>query len=184
MACGVMMPLTPLLSSSSPMTRISAPTPSAPRYSMRPCPKGCSRSSGFWAMRTLMSDIMLPAASDRLLTASAVTASEPVSVPIMTFVSESRMFVPMPTADANVPNRLRTGWSDGFSPGRIRRCARRIMTSLQIGGWRRQAAHPARSASAPPSLHPEDMPAPARQCVLWADPPPLNRARTPPAISA
>ena len=85
------------------MTTMSAPTPRAPMYSMRPWPKGCSRSMGFCARRMLTRDTMLPKASDRLLAASAMIAKEPVASPNSSLPRANSRFSPIPKPLPKVP---------------------------------------------------------------------------------
>ena len=88
---------------------------------MRPWPKGCSLSTGFWARRMEISEMMLPPASERLLAASAVTATEPVNVPTRNFTTDRSTFTEMPTTEPSVPYCPRTRWSEVFSGSRMKR---------------------------------------------------------------
>ena len=92
-----------LLSSSMPMYRISAATVSPAMYSYRACPNGWSASAGRAAILKPKRLMMPDAASDRLFTASAVTATLPQSVPMASFAAKSRRLQTMPTVPARLP---------------------------------------------------------------------------------
>ena len=100
---GVMIFLTEVLSSSTPISRIIADTASPDRYSTRPKPNGCSRSGLRAASLKPRSVITELPASDRLLKASAVIAIEPLSVPASSLPANSTRFRKMPTAPQSTP---------------------------------------------------------------------------------
>ena len=90
-------------SSSQPISNISTATPRPERYSIRPWPKGWW-ASGFCPARWKPSRVMAEEpASERLLKASAVMATEPARVPASSFPANSRMFRKMPTAPQRTP---------------------------------------------------------------------------------
>ena len=110
-----------LFPSSKPISRIAMATSRPLRYSIRPCPKGCSSSAACPASRKPISVITDEAASDRLFSPSATTAMEPVSSPAPSFPRHSRVFSRMPTPPASVPHRCRTSGAVGSAPPRQRR---------------------------------------------------------------
>ena len=61
----------------------------------------------------------LPAASERLLTASATMATEPVNRPEHSLTANSSTLAPMPTFPASAPQRVRTSGCLGSPPERI-----------------------------------------------------------------
>ena len=107
--------------SSKPISRMAMATSRPLRYSIRPCPKGCSSSAACPASRKPISVITDEAASDRLFNPSATTAIEPVSSPAPSFPRHSRVFSRMPTPPASVPHRWRTSGAVGSAPPRQRR---------------------------------------------------------------
>ena len=84
------------LPSSKPITTIIADSPSPARYSARPCPNGCSGSGFFPAMAKPSSVITDEPASERLLKASAVMATEPEMLPAKYFPAKSSTLMNMP----------------------------------------------------------------------------------------
>ncbi len=107
-------------------------------YSMRACPKGCSRSAGRAAMRKETSEMICEPASDRLFTASACTDRAPLRTPTMNFPAASSRFSAMPTAPAMVPYARRPVGVDGSRPRRNRRQRRVVMVSYNLRGRRRR----------------------------------------------
>ena len=91
------------LASSTPISRISPATIRPETYSSRPWPKGCWGSGFFPARRKPSRVTTEDPASDRLLKASAVMATEPLRVPAKNFPANSRMFSPMPTKPHSWP---------------------------------------------------------------------------------
>ena len=89
--------------SSIPTRRIRKDTTIDAIYSNLACPNGCSRSAGLEDSLKLRSDITEAPASEKLLSASAVMATEEESMPMISFAVESSMFVIIPTILASVP---------------------------------------------------------------------------------
>ena len=102
------------VNSSKPIIKIINETISDATYSKRSCPNGWSRSAGFAEMRKLTNEITDDAASERLLSASAVIEILPASVPVMNFPANRRRFIAIPTMLAIVPQVLRTDRSVGL----------------------------------------------------------------------
>ena len=101
---------TELISSSTPMTIMSAATARPEMYSILPWPKGWSGSGFLPERRKPSSDIADAPASERLLNASAVMAIEPESAPAAYFPANSSAFRHMPSTLHSVPYALRTVW--------------------------------------------------------------------------
>ncbi|MEE8704169.1 MAG: hypothetical protein SOH58_04050 [Olsenella sp.] len=85
------------MSDEAPAPITMAATPMALRYSILPCPKGCSRSAGFDAMRIPTTVTTEEAASVRLFTASSTMASEPAARPTRAFATTSATLTATPT---------------------------------------------------------------------------------------
>ena len=126
------------VSSSQPTSRMAKETIMDATYSMRACPKGCSRSAGRAAMRKETSEMICEPASDRLFTASACTDRAPLRTPTMNFPAASSRFSAMPTAPAMVPYARRPVGVDGSRPRRNRRQRRVVMVSYNLRGRRRR----------------------------------------------
>ena len=95
---------TELLPSSIPIIKIKKDTIKAEIYSILPCPKGCSSSTGLLAS-FVPAMVMIPEpASDRLFTASAVMDTAPVSVPIRNFTAHSRRLHAIPNVPLKTPS--------------------------------------------------------------------------------
>ena len=88
---------------STPITRMKKETIMDATYSIRACPKGCSRSAGFAEMRKEISEMICDPASERLLIASAVIETDPNSVPTVNLAANKSRFKMMPTMLANIP---------------------------------------------------------------------------------
>ena len=113
---------TELVSSSYPIIRMINETISPAMYSIRPWPKGCSKSGFRPAIRKPISVTIEEAASERLLRASAVIAIEPESRPETSFPANRQRFKKIPTAPDIVPYPCRTSgeWtSSGFLTNRF-----------------------------------------------------------------
>lgn len=72
-------------------------------YSNLPCPKGCSKSGFFSENKNPIKEIKEENASDKLLNASAVIATEPLSTPAIYLNRNKRIFRQIPTIQHNVP---------------------------------------------------------------------------------
>ena len=90
-------------------------TISAAMYSILPWPNGCSASAGFPAIFTPIKLMIDDAASDKLLNASAVTARECISVPMINFAANRNTLQKIPTTLARIPYRVRTSVDSVFS---------------------------------------------------------------------
>ena len=100
--------------SSTPTSRMSSDTAKPARYSIRPWPKGW-RSSARWAASLNPASVTAdPAASDRLLKASAVTEIAPVSSPAHSFTANSSRLSPSPIPPASSPQLFRASGSSGL----------------------------------------------------------------------
>ena len=97
------------LPSSTPISRISAATARPVMYSTRAWPKGWSSSAGFSARRKPSRVSTEPEASVRLLTASAVMATEPEIRPMTSLAANRPMFSAMPIRPAVLPQAVRAG---------------------------------------------------------------------------
>ncbi len=91
--------------SSRPRNSTIKDTITPQRYSILAWPKGCSRSAGFSESRKPTSMMIEDPESVRLFTASAIIATLPERSPAKSFITNSSMFVPMPTAPARLPWR-------------------------------------------------------------------------------
>ncbi len=91
------------LASSTPISKISMDTARPERYSARPWPKGWPGSGALAAMRKPSSVTTEEPASERLLKASAVMATEPERVPAKNLPKNSSRFSPIPTAPQRIP---------------------------------------------------------------------------------
>ena len=78
---------------------------------MRPWPKGCSESGFFDAILNPSIETREEAASDRLLKASAVMATEPARVPAINFAAKRTIFRKIPNVPHKTPYAVLT---DGF----------------------------------------------------------------------
>ena len=78
-------------------------TISAAMYSILPWPNGCSLSAGLFAIFTPTKLITDDAASERLLNASAMIASECMPTPISSFAVNSRILQQIPTMLDKMP---------------------------------------------------------------------------------
>ena len=112
---------TELLTSSAPTRSTKKEIIMEAMYSMRACPYGCPRSAGLAEMRKETREITEEPASERLLTASARTESEPQSTPTVNFAANSRRFIRMPTTAESVPATRRTAGSFTSSGSRTKR---------------------------------------------------------------
>ena len=92
-----------VFSSSTPMRMISMATTSPDMYSIRPWPKGWSLS-GFWpaSLKPSMDTTEEPA-SERLLKASAVMATEPLRMPAASLPAKSSTLRQTPTTPQSIP---------------------------------------------------------------------------------
>ena len=100
--------------SSKPTTRITSLITRPVRYSMRPCPKGCSASGFCPASRKPIIERMELPASERLFTASATMAMEEERRPTASLKANRNMFKTIPSAPARTPQRVRTEGSFVF----------------------------------------------------------------------
>ena len=98
---------TELLKSSKPIRIIRNETASDATYSILACPKGCSLSAGFEESLKLIIEMICAAASERLLRASAITATEPAIIPARSLMAKRKRFITTPTIPAMVPIALR-----------------------------------------------------------------------------
>ena len=80
-----------------PAYRTMADTIIALRYSVLPCPRGCFLSGLRLASLAPTMVMTEDRASDRLFTASSVTAMECDRMPMTALKAASRIFAPMPT---------------------------------------------------------------------------------------
>ena len=94
---------TELFNSSKPMRMTKKDTAMDATYSMRAWPKGWSRSAGFAERRKLTSDMICEAASDRLLTASAVMETAPDNTPANSLPAQRMRLTIIPTMLTSVP---------------------------------------------------------------------------------
>ena len=78
-------------------------TNKADKYSILPCPKGCSASAGLSAILKPTIVITEDAASDKLLKASADTAIEPTNKPTKSLTKNKIILTIIPTIPPNVP---------------------------------------------------------------------------------
>ena len=124
---GVMIFATDSLSSSTPMSRIRKETIMDATYSMRACPKGCSRSAGLAEMRKEINEMICEPASDRLLMASARMETDPVSKPTANFAPNSSILSTTPTTLTMVPYARRTMGEDVFLWSRTNRRESRLV---------------------------------------------------------
>ena len=83
--------------SSKLTTNIDTATISAEIYSILPWPKGCSLSSGLLESFVPVRVTTFDAQSERLLTASAVTETAPVSEPSVNLITQSSILHIIPT---------------------------------------------------------------------------------------
>ena len=89
--------------SSTPSSSTMKATASEAMYSMRAWPKGWSASAGLPASLKPMSVMMEDPASERLLTASAVMATDPETDPARNFPAKSSALSAMPTMPDSLP---------------------------------------------------------------------------------
>ena len=78
-------------------------TKRADKYSILPCPKGCSASAGLFDILKPIIVIIDDAASDKLLNASAEIAIEPTNIPTENFIKNKTKFTMIPTIPPKVP---------------------------------------------------------------------------------
>ena len=97
-----------LLRSSTPIKMMSMATTRPETYSSRPWPKGWSLSGFCPASLNPSMDTTEEPASERLLKASAVTATEPLRTPARAFPANSRMLRQTPTVPQRRPYFCRT----------------------------------------------------------------------------
>ena len=105
------------VSSSKPTSKISISTMNPETYSNRPCPKGCSLSTGLLARRKPIRVTTAEPASEMLLNASAIMATEPAKSPIVSLPAKSKIFKKIPVKlamDAYLPRCF--GSVMGFTP--------------------------------------------------------------------
>ena len=103
-----------LFNNSNPISNIASEIKSPAIYSNLPCPNGCSKSGFFPENRNPIKEIKEEKASDKLLKASAVIATEPLSTPAMYLNKNKRIFKQIPTIQHNVPYPLRCFVSSTF----------------------------------------------------------------------
>ena len=103
MASGCIIFSIELLPSSMPISIIIVDSARPARYSTLPCPKGCSASGFFAAIAKPSSVIIDEPASERLLNASAVIATEPDMRPAKYLTANSRMFRNIPQKEQSLP---------------------------------------------------------------------------------
>ena len=108
---GCMIWVTELLASSKPMRIMAIATASPDRYSILPWPNGCSLS-GFCpeSLKPIRVTIDEPA-SDRLLKASAVMATDEVRMPAKNFSAKRRKLASTPAAPPISPYFCLCAWS-------------------------------------------------------------------------
>ena len=99
---GVMIFVIDVLNSSNPTKIISISTINPATYSSRPWPCGCSLSTGFDAKRNPISAMIAEPASEMLLNASAVIATDAAIKPTVSLPIKSSTLTIMPTAPASV----------------------------------------------------------------------------------
>src|SRR5690554_6950764 len=92
-----------LCNNSNPTIIIIRETISAATYSVRPCPKGCSLSAGFFDSLNPKSVIALEPTSDRLLTLSATNDILLIPSPITNLMENKMILVITPTILAKYP---------------------------------------------------------------------------------
>lgn len=102
-AAGAMIFCTDSLARLSPTAMMTTETATPLIYSIRPCPKGCSGSGFLPASRKPASVMMEEAASEILLKASAVMATECESTPAKYLPANSNRLSAMPTPPQRVP---------------------------------------------------------------------------------
>ena len=107
-ASGRMIFSTLLLRSSKPIRMISIATIRPEMYSIRPWPKGWSRSGSCAARWKPRRDTTEEPASLRLFSASAVMAMEPLRRPAKSFKAHSSTFSTIPASPQSIPQRRRT----------------------------------------------------------------------------
>ena len=99
------------LPSSSAINIISIETISPVTYSILPCPKGCSLSGFLPAILNPISVITDDAASERLLSASPIIATEAVNMPAVSLPATSSILSIMPVSPESLPHAPRTAGS-------------------------------------------------------------------------
>ncbi len=110
------------VSNSNPTRIINISTIKPEIYSSRPCPKGCSLSTGFAAKRKPINVTTDEPASEMLLNASAMMATEPARIPKTSFPINRRTLRIMPVnpaIDAYLPLTF-TSVTSGLLPAKIR----------------------------------------------------------------
>ena len=78
-------------------------TISAEMYSYLACPKGCSLSAGFAESLNPKRVTAEEPKSERLLTASAITVTDPLSIPAKSLSTKSTAFMTIPMIPAVIP---------------------------------------------------------------------------------
>ena len=78
-------------------------TKSADKYSILPCPNGCSASAGLFDILKPIIVIIDEAASDKLLKASAEIAIDPTSIPTENFITNKIKLIIIPITPPKVP---------------------------------------------------------------------------------
>ena len=89
--------------SSNPIKIINIETIKPAIYSILPCPKGCSASGFFPAILKPIMEIIEEPASERLLKASAVIATDFAINPAKSFPQKRKIFNTIPTAPHKIP---------------------------------------------------------------------------------
>lgn len=92
-----------LFNNSNPISNMAREINNPAIYSNLPCPKGCSKSGFFPENKNPIKEIKEEKASDKLLNASAVMATELLSTPAMYLNKNKRIFRKIPTIQHNVP---------------------------------------------------------------------------------
>lgn len=105
---------TELFNNSRPISNIAREISSPAIYSNLPCPNGCSKSGFFSENKNPIKEIKEENASDKLLNASAVIATEPLSNPPIYLNKNRRIFRQMPTMQHKVPYPFRSFPSSVF----------------------------------------------------------------------
>lgn len=113
-----------LFNNSTPISKIASEIRSPAMYSNLPCPNGCSKSGFFPENKKPIKEIKEEKASDKLLKASAVIATELLSTPAIYLNKNSRIFRQIPTIQHNVPYPFR------FFPSSVffkKKCANNVI---------------------------------------------------------
>ncbi len=92
-----------LFNNSNPIRKISMETTKPEMYSILPCPKGWSGSGFDRARRNPINTMTEEPASDRLLNASAMMATDPLRIPANNLMPNNTMFKTMPIMPQSMP---------------------------------------------------------------------------------